>query len=87
MQEWSTEGYQLLCIQSQVKSLEIIDEKQNFSPKQPNVVFVLDFVKSILALNPCISNSYILLQGDDKLYINHGESLQKVYSNSTFKSK
>lgn len=40
----------------------------------------LDFVKSILTINPCMSyNSYLLLQGDDKLYINHGDVLQNIY--------
>ncbi|XP_055636034.1 guanine nucleotide exchange factor subunit Rich isoform X2 [Toxorhynchites rutilus septentrionalis] len=42
----------------------------------------LDFVKSILTINPCMSyNSYLLLQGDDKLYLNHGDVLQNIYHN------
>uniref|UniRef100_A0A182NNT0 Protein RIC1 homolog n=1 Tax=Anopheles dirus TaxID=7168 RepID=A0A182NNT0_9DIPT len=47
----------------------------------PNTVLVqLDFVKSILTINPCMSNnSFLLLQGDDKLYINHGDVLQNIY--------
>lgn len=43
----------------------------------------LDFVKSALAVNPCMSfHSHLFLQGDDKLYINQGDSLQKIYHNS-----
>lgn len=42
----------------------------------------LDFVKSCLAVNPCMSShSHLFLQGDDKLYINQGDSLQKIYHN------
>lgn len=61
----------------------------------------LDFVKSSLAVNPCMvnnkqkkyqfnyinflilqsSHSHLFLQGDDKLYINQGDSLQKIYHN------
>lgn len=42
----------------------------------------LDFVKSSLAVNPCMSShSHLFLQGDDKLYINQGDSLQKIYHN------
>ncbi|XP_037044247.1 guanine nucleotide exchange factor subunit Rich [Bradysia coprophila] len=42
----------------------------------------LDFVKSSFAVNPCMSShSHLFLQGDDKLYINQGDSLQKIYHN------
>uniref|UniRef100_A0A182J2K8 Protein RIC1 homolog n=1 Tax=Anopheles atroparvus TaxID=41427 RepID=A0A182J2K8_ANOAO len=47
---------------------------------QCTVLVQLDFVKSILTINPCMSNnSFLLLQGDDKLYINHGDVLQNIY--------
>ncbi|XP_058125788.1 guanine nucleotide exchange factor subunit Rich [Anopheles ziemanni] len=47
---------------------------------QNTVLVQLDFVKSILTINPCMSNnSFLLLQGDDKLYINHGDVLQNIY--------
>ncbi|EAA13960.5 AGAP010061-PA, partial [Anopheles gambiae str. PEST] len=69
--DWSTEGYQLL----------MTDEMSNAPSPVPSTMLVqLDFVKSILTINPCMSNnSFLLLQGDDKLYINHGDVLQNIY--------
>ncbi|XP_053677300.1 guanine nucleotide exchange factor subunit Rich [Anopheles nili] len=56
-------------------------EASNVPVPMPTTLLVqLDFVKSILTINPCMSNnSFLLLQGDDKLYINHGDVLQNVY--------
>lgn len=57
--------------------------KRSNSSGTRTMLIQLDFVKSILTINPCMSyNSYLLLQGDDKLYINHGDVLQNIYHNT-----
>ncbi|XP_040165684.1 guanine nucleotide exchange factor subunit Rich [Anopheles arabiensis] len=86
--DWSTEGYQLLMVrQTKEKSTPSCDESNETdeissasSPVPSTMLVQLDFVKSILTINPCMSNnSFLLLQGDDKLYINHGDVLQNIY--------
>uniref|UniRef100_A0A182XH97 Protein RIC1 homolog n=1 Tax=Anopheles quadriannulatus TaxID=34691 RepID=A0A182XH97_ANOQN len=86
--DWSTEGYQLLMVrQTNEKSTPSCDETNETdemsnapSPVPSTMLVQLDFVKSILTINPCMSNnSFLLLQGDDKLYINHGDVLQNIY--------
>ncbi|EDW72606.1 uncharacterized protein Dwil_GK17088 [Drosophila willistoni] len=75
--EWSTEGYQLFMITK---------EKENMENKESNVL-QLQFVKSCLSMNPCMtSNPHILLQGDDCLYINQGNNLEQTFGGqkSTF---
>lgn len=50
-------------------------------PTPKTSVIQLDFVKSVLSVNPCMSsNPFLLLQGDDKLYLNRGDALQKMYA-------
>lgn len=77
--------------------------KRSNSSGTRTMLIQLDFVKSILTINPCMVsildkfvllkhnseriifqsyNSYLLLQGDDKLYINHGDVLQNIYHNT-----
>uniref|UniRef100_A0A182W8I4 Protein RIC1 homolog n=1 Tax=Anopheles minimus TaxID=112268 RepID=A0A182W8I4_9DIPT len=86
--DWSTEGYQLLMVRqsneqsaTQGSGTNETGEISNVPISVPATVLVqLDFVKSILTINPCMSNnSFLLLQGDDKLYINHGDVLQNIY--------
>ncbi|XP_034482673.1 guanine nucleotide exchange factor subunit Rich [Drosophila innubila] len=65
--EWSTEGYQLFMT----------------TREGENNVLQLQFVKSALSMNPCMSaHSHILLQGDDCLYINQGDNLEQTYGNT-----
>lgn len=86
--DWSTEGYQLLMIQLQTKystnNHENVEENQTDEIKTTVTttrVIQLDFVKSVLSVNPSMSsNPFLLLQGDDKLYLNRGDALQKMYS-------
>ncbi|XP_058455707.1 guanine nucleotide exchange factor subunit Rich isoform X2 [Malaya genurostris] len=73
-----------------INSSKEINESVHKTASKPSNTFItktmliqLDFVKSILTINPCMSyNSYLLLQGDDKLYINHGDVLQNIYHNA-----
>ncbi|XP_030573202.1 guanine nucleotide exchange factor subunit Rich [Drosophila novamexicana] len=65
--EWSTEGYHLF--------MTCREGEDN--------VLQLQFVKSALSMNPCMSaHSHILLQGDDCLYINQGDNLEQTYGNA-----
>jgi len=68
--EWSTEGYQLFM-------LKLHPEKDKSN------VLQLQFVKSALSMNPCMTTSpHILLQGDDCLYLNQGNNLELTYAGS-----
>lgn len=65
--EWSTEGYQLWMVK-----IETVEEEDVSNIMQ------LDFIKSPLAVNPCMSNqSHLYLQADDKLYVNLEDNLTK----------
>uniref|UniRef100_A0A182R1Q9 Protein RIC1 homolog n=1 Tax=Anopheles funestus TaxID=62324 RepID=A0A182R1Q9_ANOFN len=83
--DWSTEGYQLLMIRQTNATADNATKETTETSSVPifipaTVLVQLDFVKSILTINPCMSNnSFLLLQGDDKLYINHGDVLQNIY--------
>lgn len=76
--EWSNEGYQLWMVREQLYSGN--DNDENSAKSSVNTVIQLDFVKSALTVNPCMSHqSHLYLQGDDKLYINLGDTLLKTY--------
>ncbi|XP_063700094.1 guanine nucleotide exchange factor subunit Rich [Culicoides brevitarsis] len=73
--DWSCEGYQLMII------------RQTLEEGRPHTELLqLDFIKSALSVNPCVSlNPFLLLQGDDKILINHNETLETIYHhNSTY---
>nr|XP_049701348.1 guanine nucleotide exchange factor subunit Rich [Helicoverpa armigera] len=62
--EWATEGYQLWMVKVE-------------SDTSTNII-QLDFVKSPLSVNPCMSNQrHLYLQADDKLYVNLEDNLTK----------
>ncbi|XP_052755748.1 guanine nucleotide exchange factor subunit Rich [Galleria mellonella] len=62
--EWATEGYQLWMVKVEG------DTSSN--------IIQLDFVKSPLSVNPCMSNQrHLYLQADDKLYVNLEDNLTK----------
>ncbi|XP_059059066.1 guanine nucleotide exchange factor subunit Rich [Achroia grisella] len=62
--EWATEGYQLWMVKVEG------DTGSN--------IIQLDFVKSPLSVNPCMSNQrHLYLQADDKLYVNLEDNLTK----------
>ncbi|XP_043646646.1 guanine nucleotide exchange factor subunit Rich [Drosophila teissieri] len=68
--EWSTEGYQLFMLKQEPE-------------KYKSNVLQLQFVKSVLSMNPCMTTSpHILLQGDDCLYLNQGNNLELTYAGS-----
>ncbi|CAD0203292.1 unnamed protein product [Chrysodeixis includens] len=62
--EWATEGYQLWMVKVEGDS-------------STNII-QLDFIKSPLSVNPCMSNQrHLYLQADDKLYVNLEDNLTK----------
>lgn len=62
--EWATEGYQLWMVKVEADS-------------STNII-QLDFIKSPLSVNPCMSNQrHLYLQADDKLYVNLEDNLTK----------
>ncbi|XP_056632755.1 guanine nucleotide exchange factor subunit Rich isoform X3 [Diorhabda sublineata] len=70
--EFATEGYQLWMIRENTAS--------------ETDLIQLDFVKSALAINPCMSHqSHLYLQGEDKLYINSANTFIRVFSGKTKK--
>ncbi|KAH8270063.1 hypothetical protein KR018_003459 [Drosophila ironensis] len=72
--EWSTEGYQLFMLTQQPPEAQQAPESN---------VLQLQFVKSALSMNPCMTaNPHILLQGDDCLYLNQGNNLERTYAGS-----
>ncbi|CRL02358.1 CLUMA_CG015322, isoform A [Clunio marinus] len=74
--DWSTEGYQLLMIQQHTK----ISEDGETIENQTRII-QLHLIKSVLSVNPAMSSHpFLLLQGDDKLYLNRGDALQKMYA-------
>ncbi|PNF21795.1 Guanine nucleotide exchange factor subunit Rich [Cryptotermes secundus] len=71
--EWSAEGYQLWMVKRQPDH----DPGGNSSL---DCVIQLEFVKSALTVNPCMSHqSHLYLQGEDRMYVNLGDNLTKVY--------
>ncbi|KAJ8935417.1 hypothetical protein NQ314_012836, partial [Rhamnusium bicolor] len=86
--EFATEGYQLWmvtkhseqCFDETVGS----DSNGNTLPKGTNYgtrLIQLDFVKSALTINPCMSHqSHLYLQGEDKLYVNSADTLIRMFS-------
>jgi len=65
--DWGFEGYELLLI----PNIELNQDKHDVSPGD---ILEMKFVKSALAVNPCMSNrQHLFLQGDDSVYLNTGD--------------
>ncbi|XP_067001739.2 guanine nucleotide exchange factor subunit Rich [Anabrus simplex] len=74
--EWSAEGYQLWMVNRQLDH----DPGGSVDSELKHTVIQLDFVKSALTVNPCMSHHcYLYLQGEDRLFVNLGERV-KSYS-------
>ncbi|KAK4884322.1 hypothetical protein RN001_000593 [Aquatica leii] len=87
--EWSTEGYQLWMIRKHTyRNADTTDVNSNSDDANPTQfsVIQLDFVKSALTSNPCMSHqSHLFLQGDDRLYVNTANTLIKLFSDRSAK--
>uniref|UniRef100_A0A8C7EDU1 Guanine nucleotide exchange factor subunit RIC1 n=1 Tax=Nothoprocta perdicaria TaxID=30464 RepID=A0A8C7EDU1_NOTPE len=73
---WGSEGYHLWvidgnCSQNTRPERDAKNESQQFG------ILQFQFIKSALTVNPCMSNQeQVLLQGEDRLYLNCGDATQ-----------
>ncbi|KAM6468313.1 guanine nucleotide exchange factor subunit RIC1 isoform 2-T2 [Liasis olivaceus] len=71
---WGSEGYHLWVIDANNSGNSMIERKnkgQHFG------ILQFQFIKSALTVNPCISSQeQVLLQGEDRLYLNCGDVVQ-----------
>ncbi|KAM5298946.1 guanine nucleotide exchange factor subunit RIC1 isoform 2-T2 [Ctenodactylus gundi] len=73
---WGAEGYHLWVISGFGSQHTAVESDQRSIVKQPSIL-LFQFIKSVLTVNPCISNQeQVLLQGEDRLYLNCGEASQ-----------
>ncbi|XP_015262959.1 PREDICTED: RAB6A-GEF complex partner protein 1 [Gekko japonicus] len=73
---WGSEGYHLWVIDAS-NSGNIMPEKACKNEAKQFGILQFQFIKSALTINPCISNQeQVLLQGEDRLYLNCGDAIQ-----------
>ncbi|XP_004591873.2 guanine nucleotide exchange factor subunit RIC1 isoform X1 [Ochotona princeps] len=73
---WGAEGYHLWVISGFGSQHSEIESDLRSVMKQPSIL-LFQFIKSALTVNPCMSNQeQVLLQGEDRLYLNCGEASQ-----------
>nr|XP_034362351.1 RAB6A-GEF complex partner protein 1 isoform X3 [Arvicanthis niloticus] len=73
---WGAEGYHLWVISGYGSQHTQIETDLRSTVKQPSIL-LFQFIKSVLTVNPCMSNQeQVLLQGEDRLYLNCGEASQ-----------
>ncbi|XP_072114089.1 guanine nucleotide exchange factor subunit RIC1 isoform X3 [Mobula birostris] len=77
---WGAEGYHLWAISSD-NTQQIKSDLENKSVQAEILQF--QFIKSALTVNPCMNNQeQVLLQGEDRLYLNCGDALQNQNSST-----
>ncbi|XP_038193588.1 guanine nucleotide exchange factor subunit RIC1 isoform X2 [Arvicola amphibius] len=80
---WGAEGYHLWVISGFGSQHTEIESDLRSIVKQPSIL-LFQFIKSVLTVNPCMSNQeQVLLQGEDRLYLNCGEASQTQNSKSS----
>uniref|UniRef100_A0A803VYI8 Guanine nucleotide exchange factor subunit RIC1 n=1 Tax=Ficedula albicollis TaxID=59894 RepID=A0A803VYI8_FICAL len=73
---WGSEGYHLWVIEGNSSS-NIKPERNANNEAQQFGILQFQFIKSALTVNPCMSNQeQVLLQGEDRLYLNCGDAAQ-----------
>nr|XP_042118421.1 guanine nucleotide exchange factor subunit RIC1 [Peromyscus maniculatus bairdii] len=73
---WGAEGYHLWVISGFGPQHTEIESDLRSIVKEPSIL-LFQFIKSVLTVNPCMSNQeQVLLQGEDRLYLNCGEASQ-----------
>ncbi|CAH2013065.1 unnamed protein product [Acanthoscelides obtectus] len=87
--EFATEGYQLWMVQKDTSEPSDRSDSNgnqlNDTNYKTNLIH-LDFIKSALTINPCMSHqSHLYLQGEDKLYINSADTLIRMFSDRSGK--
>ncbi|XP_075829921.1 guanine nucleotide exchange factor subunit RIC1 isoform X2 [Microtus pennsylvanicus] len=80
---WGAEGYHLWVISGFGSQHTEIESDLRSIVKQSSIL-LFQFIKSVLTVNPCMSNQeQVLLQGEDRLYLNCGEASQTQNSKSS----
>ncbi|XP_030114706.4 guanine nucleotide exchange factor subunit RIC1 isoform X2 [Taeniopygia guttata] len=73
---WGSEGYHLWVIDGNSSS-NMKSERNANNEAQLFGILQFQFIKSALTVNPCMSNQeQVLLQGEDRLYLNCGDAAQ-----------
>ncbi|NXT53378.1 RIC1 protein, partial [Pluvianellus socialis] len=73
---WGSEGYNLWVIDGNSPSNLKPEREANNEARQFGIL-QFHFIKSALTVNPCMSNQeQVLLQGEDRLYLNCGDATQ-----------
>ncbi|XP_012281300.1 guanine nucleotide exchange factor subunit Rich [Orussus abietinus] len=73
--EWSAEGYQLWMLRES-PGPSLVEENGNEQNGRKRSLIQLDFVKSPLTVNPCMSqHGHLYLQGENRLYLNLGSGV------------
>ncbi|XP_044121945.1 guanine nucleotide exchange factor subunit RIC1 isoform X4 [Neovison vison] len=73
---WGAEGYHLWVVSGFGAHNTGMESDSKSVVKQPGLL-LFQFIKSVLTVNPCMSNQeQVLLQGEDRLYLNCGEASQ-----------
>ncbi|KAM6362968.1 guanine nucleotide exchange factor subunit RIC1 isoform 5-T5 [Pluvialis apricaria] len=73
---WGSEGYNLWVIDGNSSSNMKPERDANNEARQFGIL-QFHFIKSALTVNPCMSNQeQVLLQGEDRLYLNCGDATQ-----------
>ncbi|XP_022368330.1 RAB6A-GEF complex partner protein 1 isoform X4 [Enhydra lutris kenyoni] len=80
---WGAEGYHLWVVSGFGAHNTGIESDSKSIVKQPGIL-LFQFIKSVLTVNPCMSNQeQVLLQGEDRLYLNCGEASQTQSARSS----
>ncbi|XP_008936040.1 PREDICTED: protein RIC1 homolog, partial [Merops nubicus] len=80
---WGSEGYHLWVIDGNSSSNMKPERVANNEARQFGIL-QFHFIKSALTVNPCMSNQeQVLLQGEDRLYLNCGDAAQAQSPRST----
>ncbi|XP_062468511.1 guanine nucleotide exchange factor subunit RIC1 isoform X2 [Pezoporus occidentalis] len=84
---WGSEGYHLWVIDGNSSS-NIKPERDTYNEARQFGILQFHFIKSALTVNPCMSNQeQVLLQGEDRLYLNCGDAAQAQSSRNTSHSE
>ncbi|KAM7024905.1 guanine nucleotide exchange factor subunit RIC1 isoform 3-T3 [Acridotheres tristis] len=79
---WGSEGYHLWVIDGNSSNMKL--ERNANNEAQQFGILQFQFIKSALTVNPCMSNQeQVLLQGEDRLYLNCGDAAQTQSPRST----
>ncbi|KAJ7335488.1 hypothetical protein JRQ81_013429 [Phrynocephalus forsythii] len=73
---WGSEGYHLWVIDANGSTSSMTKRPREKESRSAGIL-QFQFIKSALTVNPCISNQeQVLLQGEDRLYLNCGDAVQ-----------